>query len=76
MLKYAGIDAYFVPDLAQLEKQRGILGMTWRLRVPGVVISVLILVLLAVASGATWTDQQFGTTWTDLSSDLWAGLGW
>ena len=50
--------------------------MTWRLRVPGVVISVLILVLLAVASGATWTDQQFGTTWTDLSSDLWAGLGW
>jgi hypothetical protein len=50
--------------------------MTWRFRVQGVLTSVLILALLAVASGATWTDEQFGTTWTDLTSGLWAGLGW
>ena len=50
--------------------------MTWRLRVPGVVIALLILALVAVASGANWTDDQFGTNWTDLSNGFWAGLGW
>jgi hypothetical protein len=50
--------------------------MTWRLRVQGVVTSVLILALLAIASGASWTDQLFGASWTDLSTGLWKGLGW
>jgi hypothetical protein len=50
--------------------------MTWRFKVQSVVTSVLILALLAVASGANWTDQLFGTSWTDLSTGLWQGLGW
>ena len=46
--------------------------MTWRMRVHGVVTSVLFLALVAIASGAAWTDLQFGSAWTD----LWAGFGW
>jgi hypothetical protein len=52
------------------------LGMTWRFRVQGVVTAALILALMAAASGANWTDQQFGTNWTDLANGLWAALGW
>jgi hypothetical protein len=47
--------------------------MTWRLRVQGVVIAVLVLGALAVASGATWTDLFNSFTWTDASS---TGFGW
>ena len=50
--------------------------MTWRMRVQGVVTSVLFLALVAFASGAAWTDQQFGPAWTDLTNSLWTGLGW
>ena len=50
--------------------------MTWRIRAQGVVTTVLFLALLAVASGTSWTDQQFGTSWTDLSNGFWAALGW
>ena len=31
--------------------------MTWRLKVQGVVFAVLVLVALALAVGASWTDQ-------------------
>jgi hypothetical protein len=50
--------------------------MTWRFKVQGVLTSVLILALLAIASGASWTDQLFGSSWTDASNSLWSGLGW
>jgi hypothetical protein len=49
-----------------LEKQRGKLGMTWRLKVQGVVFVVIILAVLALAAGATWVD---GDAW-----DAFAGL--
>jgi hypothetical protein len=39
--------------------------MTWRFKVQGVVIAVVVLAVLALAAGANWTD------------DSWlAGLGW
>ena len=47
--------------------------MTWRLRVQGVVIAVLVLGALAVASGATWTDLFSSFTWTDASA---TSFGW
>ncbi len=37
--------------------------MTWRVRVQGVVITVAILAMLAVASGADWVDQLAGFSW-------------
>ena len=38
--------------------------MTWRFKVQGVVIAVLILGALAVASGAQWIDQyDFSWAW-------------
>jgi hypothetical protein len=40
-----------------LEKQRGKLGMTWRFKVQGVIIALLVLGALAVASGASWVDD-------------------
>ena len=56
-----------VPDLAQLEKQRGKLGMTWRFKVQGVVIAILVLAALAMAVGAQYTDSIDGS---------WASWGW
>jgi hypothetical protein len=32
------------------------MGMTWRLKVQGVVIAVFVLATLALASGAQWVD--------------------
>jgi hypothetical protein len=38
--------------------------MTWRFKVQGVVIAVLILGALALAAGATWVDSfDFGLGW-------------
>ena len=38
--------------------------MTWRFKVQGVVIAVLILGALALAAGATWVDTvDFGWAW-------------
>ncbi len=35
--------------------------MTWRFKVQGVVITILVLAALAVAAGATWVDSgDFG----------------
>ncbi len=42
-----------------LEKQRGILGMTWRMKVQGVVIAVVVLAALAMAAGAYFIDADF-----------------
>ncbi|TMB47308.1 MAG: hypothetical protein E6J53_02835 [Chloroflexi bacterium] len=42
------------------EKQRGKLGMTWRLKVQGVVIGVVVLGALAVAAGANWVEWLEG----------------
>jgi hypothetical protein len=36
--------------------------MTWRFKVQGVVIAVLILATLALAAGATWVDS-FDLSW-------------
>jgi hypothetical protein len=49
--------------------------MTWRLRVQGVVIAILVLGALAAASGATWTDLfNFSSyTWTDAAD---TSFGW
>jgi hypothetical protein len=47
--------------------------MTWRLKVQGVVIAILILVVLALASGASWTDSLYGQSWTDATADV---FGW
>jgi hypothetical protein len=33
--------------------------MTWRFKVQGVIIALLVLGVLAVASGATWVDDSF-----------------
>jgi hypothetical protein len=33
--------------------------MTWRLKVQGVIIALLVLGAIAVASGAQWTDDGF-----------------
>jgi hypothetical protein len=78
MREYTWFAAYLLPDLSELEKQRGISGMTWRLRVQGVVIAVLVLAALASASGAdwspSWTDSFSGvSSWTDAFSTL---FGW
>lgn len=40
----------------KLEKQRGKLGMTWRLKVQGVVVAVMVLGALALAAGADWIN--------------------
>ena len=45
--------------------------MTWRNRVQGVVIAVLVLCALALAAGADW-----GWSWTDSWTDLASRLGW
>jgi hypothetical protein len=37
--------------------------MTWRFKVQGVVIAVLILAALALASGATWVDDLSNLGW-------------
>jgi hypothetical protein len=37
--------------------------MTWRFKVQGVVIAVLILAALALASGATWVDDLSNLSW-------------
>jgi len=38
--------------------------MTWRFKVQGVVIAVLILAALALAAGATWVDEfDLGWAW-------------
>ena len=50
--------------------------MTWRFRVQGVLTSVVVLALLALACGAMWSDDLFGSQWTDAANGLWAGLGW
>lgn len=47
--------------------------MTWRIRVQGVVIAVLVLGALALASGASWTDLFYDPSWTDASV---TGFGW
>ncbi len=33
--------------------------MTWRLKVQGVIIALLVLGALAMAAGAQWTDDSF-----------------
>ena len=45
--------------------------MTWRYRVQGVVVSLGILAVLALAAGAS-----FGGQWADQWGDLLVGLGW
>ncbi len=47
----------------KLEKQRGKLGMTWRLKVQGVVVAVLILGALALAAGADWINTMAFYYW-------------
>lgn len=42
----------------KLEKQRGKLGMTWRLKVQGVVLAIVILGTLALAAGADWINTS------------------
>jgi hypothetical protein len=43
--------------------------MTWRLKVQGVLIVVLVLVSLALALGASWTDAGSApSTVTDLTT--------
>jgi len=44
--------------------------MTWRLKVQGVVFVVVILVLLALAVGAQWTDASASNSGTDLANAL------
>jgi phosphatidylglycerophosphate synthase len=41
----------------KLEKQRGKLGMTWRFKVQGFVLTIAVLGGLALATGANWTDD-------------------
>jgi hypothetical protein len=45
--------------------------MTWRHKVQGVVISLGILAVLALAAGA-----DFGWQWADQWADAFAALGW
>ena len=40
----------------KLEKQRGKMGMTWRFKVQGVVLSLAILGVLALAAAADYID--------------------
>lgn len=42
----------------KLEKQRGKLGMTWRSKVQGVAIAVLIVGAVALAAGADWINYS------------------
>ena len=42
------------------------MGMTWRIKVQGVVLTIVALGALAAASGAGWTDL-----WT-----IWSYFGW
>jgi hypothetical protein len=51
-----GFPHTFCRTWLRLEKQRGKLGMTWRLKVQGVIIALLVLGALAMAAGAQWTD--------------------
>jgi len=39
--------------------------MTWRLKVQGVVFVIVVLVALALAAGAQWTDAFASTDWAD-----------
>jgi cobalamin synthase len=50
-----------------LEKQRGKLGMTWRLKVQGVFFTVVMLGILALAAGASWIDGM--SDWADALLD-------
>lgn len=45
--------------------------MTWRQRVQGVVVVLLVLGALAIAAGAGWAP-----TWTDTWTDQWLPMGW
>ena len=40
----------------KLEKQRGKLGMTWKLKVQGVVVAAMVLGAVALAAAADWVD--------------------
>lgn len=47
----------------KLEKQRGKLGMTWRFKVQGAVIALVILGVVVLAASAdyiNWSDWIFG----------------
>ena len=48
--------------------------MTWRLKVQGVVIVVLVLASLALAMGATWVDTASAPT--TISTDLTTTSDW
>lgn len=61
-----GLVHTFARTWHKLEKQRGIWGMTWKYRVRGVVLALVVLAAMSLASGASWTDA--------LSS--YAGWGW
>jgi hypothetical protein len=63
MLRYDRLPAYFGPDLAELEKQRGKLGMTWRFKVQSLVFTLILMAALALAAGATWVDAVAGLDW-------------
>ena len=43
--------------------------MTWRLRVPGVVVVLLVLFALALAVGANWVEASSAPAGTDLFAD-------
>ena len=47
----------------KLGKQRGKLGMTWRLKVQGVVLAVATLGALALAAGADWINLNCFFYW-------------
>ena len=55
----SGIPHTFRRTWLVLEKQRGNLGMTWRFKVQGVVMAIVVLAVLALAAGATWTDDSW-----------------
>ena len=48
----------------KLEKQRGNLGMTWQLKVRGLLFGLGVLGALSMATGAMWVDYIF--RWVDL----------
>ena len=37
--------------------------MTWRFKIQGVVVALLVLCLLALAAGAQWVDEVAGLDW-------------
>lgn len=48
--------------------------MTWKLKVQGVVIAILVFASLALALGASWTDASDGSS--TISSDLTTVSDW